>query len=130
MIRLPDPAHEVPDNLKIKAGYYYFKSLNDDPAIKCQAVVSLIRTLRSIMYQGELLETEYFDEQFNFKTTLGKFLEYQALGANTGLNNYTSGKMGYAVEISNGVLNQLFFILDDERFVTEDKGTFIGVEHK
>jgi hypothetical protein len=130
MIRLPNPKNDPPDNLRIKAGILYGRSLSEDPAIKCQNVVSLVRTIKSIMYHAELLELEIFDDQFNFKTTLGRFLEYQAFGANQGLNDYTSGKMGYAVEKSNGVLSALFFILDDERFVIEDKNSFAGVERK
>jgi hypothetical protein len=55
---------------------------------------------------------------------LGKFLDYQNLGANKSWNAYSQGKTGEAVELANAVLNQVLFIVYDDRFTTTEKNSF------
>lgn len=126
MIELPEPTKEISEKLKVHNGILHGLAMSDDPAIKCLNARSLIINLRATMIQAGLIDTEIFDEQFNFKTTLGKYLEYHIWGANKAMNDYTSGKTGQAVEKASAVLNAILFIVYDERFVTQDKNSFTG----
>lgn len=126
MIDLPEPKKDIPEKLKIHNGILHGLAMSDDPAIKCLNTRNLIINLRATMIQAGLIDTEITDEQFSITTTLGKFFDYHIMGANRAMNDYTSGKTGYAIEKASAVLNAILFIVYDDRFVIQDKNSWTG----
>jgi hypothetical protein len=119
-MKIPDPAEPVPDKAKEYNGFLFAKSFSEDPAYKCENIPHLIVNLKTTMTIAGLLDIP-FD-----KSTLGDWLDYQQKGANTSANFYSQGKTGQAVEIANGVLGQVGFLMYDDRFTVISKMTFEG----
>ena len=118
---LPDPAKPIPKRLKQHNGISYVMARSDDPAIKCQNIGNLVRNIKATMMHAGLLEFPFDPSMAD--PTLGRFLDYQILGANKSWNMYTAGKNGQAVEIANTVLGEIMFIVYDDRFTTEPTDT-------
>jgi len=127
MTSIPDPRREIPDRLKADNWAFHVLSRSDDPAVKCLNIVNLVINIKETMMRAELMDEVYYDTCFNMETTIWRFLNYQLLGANKSINNYTSGKLGLAVEQANAVLNQVSVFIYDKRFTTAKTDSFTGV---
>lgn len=128
MDKLPDPKEPVPATLKTHNGMLHALAMSDDPAIKCQNVVKLVNNLKVTVMVAGLNEHQIVTRMFipqvkqfvSCRATMGRFLDYQLLGANKAWQLYSSGKSGYAVQVADMVLGEIMFLIYDKRFTTEE----------
>lgn len=126
MMKLPEPKSTIPERLKADNWAFHVLARSDDPAIKCLNVGNLIRNIKSTIECADIESCEYYDSRIEIQTTVGKFIDYQILGANKAWNAYSQNRIGQAVEIANGVLEAILPIIYDDRFTTPQVNSFGG----
>lgn len=125
MTKVPEIAKgKIPERLKSDNWAFHALARSDDPAIKCQNVVNLVKNLKTTLEMAGIIDEDidglkiYKRKVWVPVRTLREFIDYQILGAHTSWKCYSSGQPGQAVEIAGAVLEEVLFLVYDPKITT------------